>query len=85
MYRWRSDNADNTKCSSVEALREKHCSVLVGGNLNSNNKCSTRIVLLTTSPQEILSEIKEPANLGQILIAGDFNYPYVDGVNASSG
>jgi len=65
--------------------KQKHYSVLVGGNPDSNNKCSTSIVVLTPPKQEISGEIKEVANLGQVLIAADFDYPYIDWVNASSG
>lgn len=68
--------------------KEKCCGILVGGNSSSNNKCSSRIVLqehpLLLS-QEILSEIKEAGNLGQVLIEGDFNCPYIERVSASSG
>lgn len=50
MYRWRSDGArkGNTKYSSTEVLREKRSTIVFSWvEILANNKCSTRIVLLT--------------------------------------
>lgn len=77
----------NTKCSSVRVLWEKRGPVVSLWVKILTLITSTVLRLYCCPPlcnQEILSEIKEAANLGQVLIAGDFNYPYIDWVNASS-
>lgn len=77
----------NTKCSSVQVLWEKRGPVVSLWVKILTLITSTILRLYCCPPlcnQEILSEIKVAANLGQVLIAGDFNYQYIDWVNASS-
>lgn len=77
----------NTKCSSVQVLWEKRGPVVSLWVKILTLITSTILKLYCCPPlcnQEILSEIKVAANLGQVLIAGDFNYQYIDRVNASS-
>lgn len=81
---------DNTKCSSVEVSWEKRSAVV-----SLWVEIPTLIIKVVVGlyyrntpsfpPQEILSEIKEAENLGQVLIEGDFNCPYIEWVSASSG
>lgn len=77
----------NTKCSSVQALWEKR-SPVVSLWVKILTLIISMVLRLQCCPplrnQEILSEIKEAANLGQVLIAGDFNYPCIDWVSVSS-